>query len=1029
MNNPEYVELRAQSAFSFLHGSSLPEDLVDRAAELGLGALALADRDGLYGAPRFYQRAVKHGIHAMVGADLTLESGGRLLVLVQNRDGYKNLCKLITNAKAGRPKGETSVSLHDLEAHAPGLLALTDGVCDLDRLSGIFRHGNLYLEIGRHYDAAEERRNRATIALARAKKLPLVATNDVRYAAPAGVDLADVLACIRHKVTLDEAGSRLAANAERYLKSPAEMHRLFGDLPDALGNTLAVAARCTFTLEDLGYQFPHYPVPEGETEFSYLSYLTHEGVRRRYRPVTPKVAAQVHRELDLIARLKLAGYFLIVWDIVDYCRRNNILAQGRGSAANSAVCYALGITAVDPIGMELLFERFLSEERGQWPDIDIDLPSGDRREQVLQYVYKKYGERGCAMTANCITYRPRLAVREIGKVLGLRSEEIDRLAKRIGGFEFRSDDDALAAQLAGSGMSLAEPRVKQLLRLTGELLGLPRHLGQHSGGMVMCAGRLDEVVPLEPAAMPGRVVVQWDKDDCADLGIIKIDLLGLGMMAVLADAVPLVAQHDGVDIDLAHLPPGDPKTYALIQRADTVGVFQIESRAQMATLPRMKPEKFYDLVVEVAIIRPGPIIGKMVHPYLKRRAGREPVSYPHPSLEPILARTLGVPLFQEQLMRLAMVAAGFSGGQAEELRRAMGSKRSQERMRALEGQLRQGMAERGISGAAQEEIVTGIRSFAEFGFPESHAASFALLVYASSYLKAHHPAAFYTSLLNNWPMGFYHPATLLTDARRHGVQLRAIDVTRSEWLCTIEQGAVRLGLRYVAGLRQASAEQLVAARAERLFSSVADVAQRAGANPAEMTTLASIGALNFVGDPAPLAGKRDGRTRRQALWQTTALGRSGRLFAGVAEDGAAPLADMTLAERLAADYRGTTMTVGPHPLALERPRLHARGILRAVDLADEPDGTRVKTAGSVIVRQRPGTAKGFFFITLEDETGFSNAIVTPKLFAAHRTVLTSYPALIIGGILQNQDGVVSIKADTFLPLAEVKVTPPAHNFH
>ncbi|HEX6836909.1 MAG TPA: error-prone DNA polymerase, partial [Polyangia bacterium] len=815
------------------------------------------------------------------------------------------------------------------------------------------------VELGRHHDAAEERRNRAKVALARGKKLPLVATNDVRYARPKGVDLCDVLTCIRQKTTLDDAGTLLSANAERHLKSAAEMRMLFRDLPDAIDNTLAVAARCGFTLEDLGYRFPRYPVPDGESEMSYLAHLVRDGARRRYRPLTPRVQAQIDRELGLIDKLELAGYFLIVWDLVDYCNRRGLLVQGRGSAANSAVCYALGITAVDPIGMELLFERFLSEERGEWPDIDLDLPSGDRREEVIQYVYKKYGERGCAMTANCITYRPRSAVREIGKALGLTGTEIDRLAKRIGPYEFQPADDTLAEQVKGSGLSLEDGRTRQLLRLSGELMGLPRHLGQHSGGMVMCAGRLDEVVPLEPASMPGRVVVQWDKDDCADMGIIQIDLLGLGMMAVLADAVPLIKQHEQVEIDLAHLPPNDKKTYSMIQKADTVGVFQIESRAQMATLPRMKPEKFYDLVVEVAIIRPGPIVGQMVHPYLKRRAGREPVTYAHPSLEPILKRTLGVPLFQEQLMRIAMVAAGFSGGQAEELRRAMGSKRSQERMRVLEGELRAGMTKNGIVGKAQDDIVLGIKSFALYGFPESHSASFALLVYASCYLKAHHPAAFYAALLNNWPMGFYHPASLITDARRRGVKLLPIDVTQSDWLCTIEEGALRLGLRYVAGLKQAVGEAIVRARRERPFASVADVAQRAGAHPAEMTTMASIGALNALSDGE--------LTRRRALWQTSALGRSGNaLFGGISDgDEGAPLEEMSMRERIAADFAGSGMSIGPHPVSLVRPLLAARGIVRAADLARLGDGTRVETAGTVIVRQRPGTAKGFFFITLE----------------------------------------------------------------
>jgi error-prone DNA polymerase len=1003
---PVYVELRAASAFSFLYGSSLPEDLIARGAELGHTVMALTDRDGLYGQPRFHLEARRQNIRAIVGADLTLPAG-RILLLVQDRAGYQNLSKLITAAKAGREKGDTLVRFEDLESHSSGLLAITKNDYELDRLRGIFP--DLYLEIGRHYDRDEERATQKTVALARARQVPLVATNDVRYAHAARVDLCDVLTCIREGTTLDAAGRKLQRNAERHLKSAIEMRRLFRDLPEACDNTVKIAGKCAFTLKDLGYRFPDYPVPEGETLFSYLKFLVDEGARRRYRPITPKVAAQIARELELIARLDLAGYFLIVWDIVEFCRRENILAQGRGSAANSAVCYALGITAVDPVGMELLFERFLSEERGEWPDIDLDLPSGDQRERVIQHMYRKYGAHGCAMTANVITYRPRSAVREVGKALGLGPNEIDRIAKRIGHFEFRADEPVMTEHAREIGLAIDDIRTKQLIRLVGEMQGLPRHLGQHSGGMVLCHGRLDEVVPLEPASMPGRVVVQWDKEDCADLGIIKVDLLGLGMMAVLEEAVPLVKAHDGVDIDLAHLPPDDKKTYAMIQRADTVGVFQIESRAQMATLPRMKPEKFYDLVVEVAIIRPGPIVGQMVHPYLKRRAGREKPTYPHPSLEPILKRTLGVPLFQEQLMRIAMVAAGFSGGEAEELRRAMGSKRSMERMEILEKKLRAGMVAHGIVGESQDQIVQGIRSFALYGFPESHSASFALIVYASCYLKAHHPAAFFTALLNNWPMGFYHPATLLHDARRHGVRARPIDVQKSDWKCTIEEGDIRIGLKYVAGLKQQIGERLVSSRP---FSSIEEVWRKSGASQAEMATLASIGALNGVED----------LHRRAALWRTSALGRSGSdLFASATPDeGAPPLAPMQLIERLAADFAGTGLTTGRHPMALERERLRRRNILAAADLAAVPDGTRVQTAGGVIVRQRPGTAKGFFFVTLEDETGFSNAIITPQVFAQNRTLLTTAPALIMGGRLQNQDGVVSLKADRFAPLREVR---------
>ena len=636
--------------------------------------------------------------------------------------------------------------------------------------------------------------------------VPVVATNGVRFAEPADRPLFDVLTCVRHKTTLDAAGRRLARNAERYLKSPDAMAQLFADRPDALAGTAALAERLEYTMADLGYQFPKYPVPDGESEMSFLRHITEAGARERYRPYHDKARAQIARELDLIEKLDLAGYFLIVWDIVNYCRQQDILVQGRGSAANSAVCYSLGITAVDPIKMELLFERFLSEERGEWPDIDLDLPSGDRRERVIQHVYEKYGRLGAAMTANVITYRSRSAAREVGKALSLDDEEIDRLAKVMNNFEFTDPNETLGRNLEAAGLSPDMPRMRTFAELWMRIQDLPRHLGQHSGGMVICQGALDAVVPLEPASMPGRVVIQWDKDDCAEMGIVKVDLLGLGMMAVLQDAIELI------DIDdLSKIPQDDPAVYEMLQKAETIGVFQVESRAQMATLPRLKPTHFYDLVVQVAIIRPGPIVGDMVHPYLNRRAGREPVVPLHPSLEPVLARTLGVPLFQEQLLRMAMVAAGFTGGQAEELRRAMGFKRSEKRMKQIEVQLREGMARNGITGETAERIITSITSFALYGFPESHAASFALLAYASAYLKVHYPAAFYTALLNNQPMGFYHPASLVKDAQRRGVRFHPIDVQQSDWLCRVEEdGAIRIGLMYVNGLRKEMGQAMAA---------------------------------------------------------------------------------------------------------------------------------------------------------------------------------------------------------------------------
>ncbi|HXN12086.1 MAG TPA: DNA polymerase III subunit alpha, partial [Candidatus Acidoferrales bacterium] len=691
--NSDYIELRARSAFSFLEGASTPEDLAARAAELGYSAMALGDRDGLYGAPRFYAAAKAAGIRQIVGAELTLDDDSRLYVLAPDRKCYQNLCRMITDAKmrvlnpgalardgsTAAPvypaKGESRITLDQLERYGRGLMCLAGGVMSplsrmlvrgedprelSRRLGGIFGAGNFYIDLQRHLDAGEERLNRKLAALADAVRIPMVATNDVCHS---GSDrrLLDVLTCIRLKTTLEEAGRALWINSQRHLKSPAEMSALFRDLPGAVAASRAIADRCAFQLCDMGYRFPDYPLPPNETPDSYLRILTYAGARERWRgAMDDRTRRQLEHELGIIERLKLAGYFLIVWDIVQFCRENRIMVQGRGSAANSAVCYALGITAVDAVKMELLFERFLSEERGEWPDIDLDLPSGDDREMAIQYVYRRYGERGAAMTANVITYRTKSAVREVGKTLGFSPEQVDRLAKLNQVYEFRDHHDDLVTLLKRGGVDAEAPRIMMMVELVRKIQSVPRHLGQHSGGMVIAAQPLDQIVPLEPASMPGRVVVQWDKDDCADLGIIKIDLLGLGMLAALKEAIPMIHAHEGVEIDLAHLPPDDPDVYAMLRRADTVGVFQIESRAQMATLPRMKPKRFYDLVVEVAIIRPGPIVGKMVHPYLDRRNLRAPVEYPHPSLEPILKRTLGVPLFQEQLLRMAMTVAGFS---------------------------------------------------------------------------------------------------------------------------------------------------------------------------------------------------------------------------------------------------------------------------------------------------------------------------------------------------------------------------------
>src|SRR5580765_3934486 len=812
-----YVELHARSAFSFLEATPLPEALAERAAQLDQPAVALVDADGLYGAPQLYRACTRLGLKAIVGAEVTLDGGGRLPLLVEDREGYKNLCRLLTRIKMRAPKGEGAATFDDLVEHAAGLVCLTGGAGGpvaahlargdddaasdfLQRLVTVYGRFNVHVELQRHLSRAQEAQNDWLRARASGLRLPLVATNAPRLVAREDRPLLDVLTCIREHTTLDAAGRRLSQNSERFMKSGRVMERLFADCPEAVANSGELSLRLGFTLKDLGYQFPDYPLPPGETPIGYLRALSEAGARTRYGtgPLAEPARRQIAHELDVIGRLDLAGYFLIVWDLVQYCHRNAILVQGRGSAANSAVCYALGLTAVDPVKMELLFERFLSEERGEWPDIDLDLPSGDRRERVIQHVYEKYGTHGAGMTANVITYRGRSAAREVGKALGLPGDLQDRLASLVSTWGYQDPADVLTAHLAEAGCDPTHPRLRKFAALWTRLQDLPRHLGQHSGGMVIAAGRLDDVVPLEPATMPGRMVIQWDKDDCAALGIVKVDLLGLRMMSVLQDAIRLVSETGG-HVDLAHLPPDDPEVYQSLQRADTIGVFQVESRAQMATLPRIHPERFYDLVVQVAIIRPGPIVGDMVHPYIRRRRGREKVSYPHPSLEPILSRTLGVPLFQEQLLRMAMVAAGFSGSEAEELRRAFGFKRSELRMAEIETKLRAGMARQGIEGRAADEIVHAITAFALYGFPESHASSFALLAYASAWLKVRQPAPFYAALLNNQPMGFYHPATIVKDAQRHGLSFHPVDVTRSSWDCTVEAPAVRLGLRYVTG--------------------------------------------------------------------------------------------------------------------------------------------------------------------------------------------------------------------------------------
>jgi error-prone DNA polymerase len=1071
-----YVELHANSAFSFLEGGSQPEALAERAFALEMPALALMDRNGFYGSARFHKIAEENGVKAHVGAEVSVTGLGnrltppiwmphqhlaeptRLALLCETREGYQNICQLITRFKMREAtKQEGSAKLTDLAEYSKGLVCLTGGDEGplsaalmeggeaagrqmVDKLVGIFGRNNVYVEVQRHRERAQEWRNQAALRIAESLRLPVLATNGVRYATKYDREIADLFTAIRHHTRLDHAGRLLALNNQRHLRPADRMAALFRDIPGAVENTVQLSSRLDFQLSALGYEFPRYPVPGGETMDSFLEKRVAEGVARRYRPkrdvgLLERAKKQVAHELKLIARLGFAGYFLIVWDIVEYCKKNGILIQGRGSAANSAVCYALEITAIDPVGMELLFERFLSESRGDWPDIDLDLPSEERREQAIQYVYERYGQLGAAMTANVITYRGKSAAREVGKALGFDPESLQRLSGLVANYEWKGPNDTMARSFQNAGFDVEHPRIAKYLELCMRVQDFPRHLGQHSGGMVICQGQLDKVVPLERASMPGRTVVQWDKEDCANLGIIKVDLLGLGMMAVLKDCLTLVPEHHGEQLDLAQLPE-DEEVYRTLQRADTIGMFQVESRAQMSSLPRNRPEKFYDLVVQVAIIRPGPIVGKMMHPYMRRRQRQEEVTYPHPSLESTLKRTLGVPLFQEQLLRMAMVVANFTGSEAEELRRAVGMRRSWERMKNLEGRLRDGMTANGLDIETQETIIQNISSFALYGFPESHAASFALIAYASAYIKVKYLAAFTCAMMNNQPMGFYSPAVIIEDARRHGLRVKPIDIQVSDWPCTIERDddhslSLRLGLGYVRGLRSQCAEAIVRARSMGIFKSVDDLVIRVPQlNRKELSLLANVGALNSL----------DGvEHRRDALWQIERAGKpEGPLLMQQSEllreeSSEVPLPAMTAEERLVADYAVSSVTTGPHPMAFRRNELNRLGYLRAVDLAQRAHGSYVRTAGLAIVKQRPGTASGVVFLSVADETGIFNVFVAPDFFEQNRRLITTAKFLAVEGPLQKEGPIIHVMAKSFKELSaeseagRLQVT--SHDFH
>ncbi|KJH85349.1 DNA polymerase [Pseudomonas fluorescens] len=1012
--NVEYAELHCLSNFSFQRGASSALELCRRARQQGYRALAITDECTLAGIVRAWQAARELELQLIVGSEIQVEDGPKLVLLVENLEGYQALCRLITRARRRSEKGRYRIVREDFDEPLPGLLALWVPDGKEPEVQGrwlrqVF-NARLWLSVQLHCGQDDRRRLADLLALAERLGLPAVATGDVHMHVRGRRALQDTMTAIRHHVTVAEAGQRLHPNGERHLRS---LEALAGLYPRALlDETLKIARRCTFDLGQLRYEYPRELVPEGHDPASWLRELTERGLRERWKEgVTEKVRAQIDKELELIAELGYDSYFLTVQDIVSFARSRHILCQGRGSAANSAVCYALGITEIDPAQTDMLFERFLSRERNEPPDIDVDFEH-ERREEVLQYVFQRYGRHRAALTAVVSSYHGAGAVRDVAKALGLPPDQVNALADCCGRW---SDEAPPVERLREGGFDPQSPVLRRVLSLTQQLIGFPRHLSQHPGGFVISQQPLDTLVPVENAAMAERTIIQWDKDDLDAVGLLKVDILALGMLSAIRRCFDLIAHYRGVRHTLASLPKDDRATFEMISRADTIGVFQIESRAQMAMLPRLKPKEYYDLVIEVAIVRPGPIQGGMVHPYLRRRNGEEKITYPSPELKEVLGRTLGIPLFQEQVMQIAIVAAGYSPGEADQLRRSMAAWKRHGGLEPHKKRLADGMEAKGYKPEYAAQLFEQIKGFGNYGFPESHAASFALLTYASSWLKCHEPAAFACALINSWPMGFYSPDQILQDARRHQLQIRPVDVRASDWECSLEpmegrQPAIRMGLRLIKGFREDDARRIEAARRQRLFIDVADLGERARLDARALEQLADADALRG------LAGDR-----HRARWEIAGVEKQLGLFAGLPSQEEPPVAlpTPTVGENLFSDYATVGTTLGPHPLALLRSELRARRCRSSRELQAVEHGRNVSVAGLVTGRQRPGTASGVTFVTLEDEFGNLNVVVWRDLAERQRKVLVGSQLLRVDGRWESVGEVRHLIAGRLSDLSEL----------